>query len=529
MTTPAGSEQNRLARNGHQRTAVLSKRALPEPTQLRLLGSAQATEAEGTPTQELERSRWQRRYAAKLRMSDTAVVCGAVIFAQYVRFGATPLAPAHESDYATAYSGLIAILWLSILAAFHARSPRIIGRGIEEYRRAVEASLWTFGTIAMAELLFKLEIARGYLAVALPVGILGLVLSRWLARKYVARKRVDGRYLTAVLAVGKSTAVAGLANELTRNPIDGYRIVGACISGGGPASEHHLLVRDGAIPIVGRETGDLKAMVRKCGADTVAIVGTELFGVQEIRKLIWELEPMGVDLVVSPGVMDVALSRLTMLPVAGLPLLHIEKPQYRGAERVQKRAFDICFAIAALAAALPILLVAAIAIKAGSRGPVFYSSERIGLGGKPFSMLKLRTMVVDADKKLTSLLDSNECDGHMFKIRNDPRITPVGRILRRFSIDELPQFINVLRREMSVVGPRPLFRLEAEEYDSISQRRLLVKPGITGLWQISGRSNLSWNDALRLDLSYVDNWSMAADIAIIAKTMRSVLQREGAY
>jgi FlaA1/EpsC-like NDP-sugar epimerase len=236
----------------------------------------------------------------------------------------------------------------------------------------------------MAELLFKLEIARGYLAVALPVGILGLVLSRWLGREYVARKRVDGRYQTAVLAVGKSEAVVRLANELTRNPRDGYQIVGACIPGNGPASDEHLLVRDGAIPIVGGETCALEALIRTCGADTVAIVGTAHFGVQEIRRLIWKLEPMDVDLVVSPGVMDVAVSRLTMLPVAGLPLLHIEKPQYHGAERFQKRTFDCCFALAALAAALPILLVAAIAIKASSRGPVFYSSERIGLAASHF-------------------------------------------------------------------------------------------------------------------------------------------------
>jgi exopolysaccharide biosynthesis polyprenyl glycosylphosphotransferase len=457
------------------------------------------------------------------------VVCGAVIFAQYIRFGHAPLAPGHVNHYATAYSALIAILWLSTLAGFHARSTRIIGMGIEEYRRAVEASLWTFGAIAMAELLFKLEIARGYLAVALPAGVLGLVLSRWLGQQYVARKRVEGNYQTAVLAVGNSDAVAGLANELTRNPRDGFLIVGACIPGSRATSDERLLVRDGAIPIVGGETCDLETMIHKCGADTLAIVGTEHLGVQEIRKLIWKLEPMGVELVVSPGVMDVAVSRLTMLPVAGLPLLHIEKPQYRGAERFQKRAFDLCFALAALAAALPILLVAAAAIKAGSRGPVFYSSERIGFGGKPFYMLKLRTMVEDADKKLESLLDSNECDGLLFKIRNDPRITPVGRVLRRFSIDELPQFINVLRREMSVVGPRPLLRMGAEEYESDSQRRLLVKPGVTGLWQVSGRSDLSWEDAIRLDLSYVDNWSMAADLVIIAKTMRAVFQREGAY
>jgi exopolysaccharide biosynthesis polyprenyl glycosylphosphotransferase len=261
----------------------------------------------------------------------------------------------------------------------------------------------------------------------------------------------------------------------------------------------------------------------------VAIAGTEHFGVQGIRRLIWKLEPMGVDLIVSPGVMDVAISRLVMRPVAGLPLLHIEKPQYLGAKRFQKRAFDFCFALAAVTLVLPVLLCAAIAIKMNSRGPLFYSSERIGMDGTPFPMLKLRTMVADADKQLESLLANNEGNGLLFKIRDDPRITTVGRILRRFSIDELPQFINVLRREMSVVGPRPPLRREVEAYDCDLQRRLLVKPGVTGLWQVSGRSDLPWDDAIRLDLSYVDNWSMSGDLVIIAKTLRAVLQRKGAY
>jgi lipopolysaccharide/colanic/teichoic acid biosynthesis glycosyltransferase len=174
-------------------------------------------------------------------------------------------------------------------------------------------------------------------------------------------------------------------------------------------------------------------------------------------------------------------------------------------------------------------LVAGIAVKMRSRGPVFYKAERIGMDGKPFMMLKFRTMVEDADKELQNLLSANEGDGLLFKIKNDPRVTPVGRILRRFSIDELPQFINVLRQEMSVVGPRPPLRREVEAYDDDVQRRLLVKPGITGLWQVSGRSDLPWDKAVRLDLSYVDNWSMVGDVLIIAKTLRAVIERRGAY
>ena len=450
------------------------------------------------------------------------------MLAHYVRFGTPAPVPSYVNYYATAYSALLALIWLSALTVLRSRSPKYIGAGIEEYRRVAAASFWTFGALAMAELLLKLQISRGYLAVALPAGVLGLVVSRWMWREYVARKRAQGAYSTAVLAVGGSDAVANLASELTDDPKNGYRVVGVGITGYGAPRGEQLIVNDREIPIVGGVTDALQA-IRDCGADTVAIAGTGEFGVQGLRRLIWELEPMGVDLMVSPGVMDVALNRLVMRPIAGLPLLHIDKPQYQGTKGFQKRAFDICFAFAALAGTLPVLLAAAIAIKLTSRGPVLYSSERIGIDGRPFSMLKFRTMVQDADKQLESLLGDNESDGLLFKIREDPRVTPVGRILRRFSIDELPQFINVLRQEMSVVGPRPPLRREVEAYDDEVQRRLLVKPGVTGLWQVSGRSDLCWDKSVRLDLSYVDNWSMVGDILIIAKTARAVFQRKGAY
>jgi exopolysaccharide biosynthesis polyprenyl glycosylphosphotransferase len=475
-----------------------------------------------------DRSTWERRYAANLRITDTLVVCGAVILAQFVRFGAPATAPSYVNHYVTAYSALLVIIWLSALAVFRSRSPRYIGAGIEEYRRVAAASFWTFGAMAMAELLLKLQISRGYLAVALPAGVLGLLLSRWMWRAYVARQRAHGAYSTAVLAVGGSDAVANLASELTDDPKNGYHVVGVCITGYGAARDEQLVVNNLEIPIAGGVTYALQA-IRDYGADTVAIAGTGDFGVQGLRRLIWELEPMGVDLMVSPGVMDVALNRLVMRPIAGLPLLHIDKPQYQGTKGLQKRVFDICFAFAALVGTLPVLLATAIAIKITSRGPVFYSAERIGIDGRPFSMLKFRTMVQDADKQLDSLVGNNESDGLLFKIRDDPRVTPVGRVLRRFSIDELPQFINVLRQEMSVVGPRPPLRREVEAYDDDVQRRLLVKPGVTGLWQVSGRSDLSWDRSVRLDLSYVDNWSMVGDILIIAKTVRAVFTRTGAY
>ena len=517
-----------LPANGPERSTVVGGQIAAEPNHRSLNGSAAVAISGLLPSQVFERTRWQRRYVATLQITDCLVVCTAVALAQLVRFGPTLTPPGYLEYYVPAFSVLFAIVWLVALAGFHSRSPRLIGTGIEEFRRVVAASFWTFGAIAIVTLLLKIDIARGYLAVALPVGTLGLVLSRSFWRGYVARKRGEGGYQTAVLAIGERDAVEHLATELTRNPMDGYQVAGIAIPGYGPPRGEQITINGRMIPIVGGEAHAFEA-IRTCGADTVAIAGTEHFGVRGIRRLIWDLEPMGIDLIVSTGVMDVALSRLVMRPIAGLPLLHIEKPQYLGTKRFQKRAFDFCFALAALIGTLPILLITAIAIKISSRGPVFYSSERIGIDGKPFAMLKFRTMVKDADKQLANLLEKNEFDGPHFKIQNDPRVTPVGRVLRRFSIDELPQFINVLRHEMSVVGPRPPLRREVEAYDCDVLRKLLVKPGITGLWQVSGRADLTWTQAVRLDLAYVDNWSMVGDILIIAKTLRAVFGRSGAY
>ncbi|MEW5813227.1 MAG: sugar transferase [Actinomycetota bacterium] len=476
----------------------------------------------------MDRLRWQGSYAGRLLGVDIAVVTTTVMLAQYLRFRNSSDSAEVASGYVTACSILVATLWLSALAGFRTRSPKIIGTGLEEYRRLCAASFATFGALAIAELLLKLEISRGYLAVALPGGIIGLLLGRWLGRKHLSLRRSAGACRTAVLAIGDCASVSHLVAELTADPNDGYHVVGVCIPGYDPDRTTYLTVGDHQLPVVGGESHALSA-ITSCGADTVAIAATGQLGVPALRRLIWELEPLGVDLMVCPGVMDVALSRLVMRPISGLPLLQIEKPQYRGAKRFQKRAFDFCFALAALIATFPVLVVAAVMVKLTSKGPVFYCAERIGIDGQPFSMLKFRTMIADADQHIDNLIASNESDGLLFKIREDPRVTPVGRMLRRFSVDELPQFINVLKQEMSVVGPRPPLRREVEAYDCDVLRRLLVKPGVTGLWQVSGRSDLSWDKSVRLDLSYVDNWSMIGDLVIIAKTLRAVVQRRGAY
>ncbi|OBH21172.1 sugar transferase [Mycolicibacter terrae] len=477
------------------------------------------------------RARWQHRYADWLLASDVSVLSGVVALAQIVRFGTVTSGSLWAGYGSVAYSGvsvLIVFAWAVGLAIYHTRAPQVIGAGPEEFRRVWTATLSVFGVLAVVSTLFKLDIARGYLAIAFPLGFVALSVNRRLARAYVSAQRRRGRFLTAVLAVGELRSVTALARSLTRHPADGYAVVGVCTPGGPQGGE--LVVPDlGRLRVFPYED-DIRHAIAASQADTVALTSAAVLGPDGIRDLSWQLEKLDVDLVVSPGIVDVAGPRLTVRPVADLPLIHVDKPQYQGAKRFQKRLFDVCFALLALLAAGPILIVAAVAVKVTSPGPVFYLSERTGLDGLPFRMIKFRTMVVDADRQLAQLVDLNDSvGGVLFKIRNDPRVTRVGRVLRRYSIDELPQFINVLRGEMSVVGPRPPLPREVATYDQRVRRRLLVRPGITGLWQISGRSDLSWEDSVRLDLSYVENWSMLSDLVIAVKTVSAIGRASGAY
>jgi exopolysaccharide biosynthesis polyprenyl glycosylphosphotransferase len=248
-----------------------------------------------------------------------------------------------------------------------------------------------------------------------------------------------------------------------------------------------------------------------------------------LRRISWSLEGTGVDLVVSPALTDVAGPRIHVRPMSGLPLLHVEEPDFHGARRIVKGVSDWVAGAFLTLLALPVLILIAVAIKVSDRGPVFFRQTRVGVHGREFPCLKFRSMVVDAEERLAKLQAANEHDGVLFKIKDDPRVTGVGKIIRRLSLDELPQLFNVLRGEMSLVGPRPPLPSEVEQYGDDVKRRLLVKPGITGLWQVSGRSNLSWEDSVRLDLYYVENWSLSTDIVILAKTIRAVLSRDGAY
>lgn len=484
------------------------------------------------PTRELRGARaWEQQYLRGLRMTDTLAVTSAVAIAQWARTASDTTFAAWGSAHLryTLISLILTIVWISFLAIDRTRSPRVVGSGPEEYRRVVASTGRLFGLVAIGSLLLKFDLGRGYLAIAFSVGLLGILFGRRMWRRRIVAKRVKGQLQTSIILIGSREAVAEADSSFAKDPGSGYRVVGACVPNFNDTSSKHISSGGREIPIYGDESGILEALAIS-SADTVVVSAAEHLGLTGMRKLVWDLEPFDVDLVVSPGVVDIAGPRLNMRQVSGFPLLHIEKPQYHGAKRFGKKTFDAVFAMLALITALPLIAVAALMIKLDSPGPVFYKSERIGLGGVPFRMYKLRSMIVDADSKMSALMHTNEmAGGVLFKLREDPRVTRVGTWLRRYSLDELPQFLNVLRGEMSVVGPRPPLSRETAVYDDHARRRLLVKPGLTGLWQIGGRSDLAWDEAVRLDLLYVENWSLVQDLLIVAKTMRAVTKGDGAY
>ena len=476
------------------------------------------------------KSGWPRTYVRRLAATDATAIIASVVIAQFVRFGTDP-ATFRSEVFAYSYAAVSAVLilaWFGALILFRSREPRVVGTGVEEFRRVARASTALFGTVAIVSFLFKLEVARGYLAVALPLGLMSLLLTRRLWRRWLVKQRSEGHFVSTVVVVGSHGAAAAMAHEFERVRGAGYRVAGVCVPGWGTGKGNSVNVDGHPVPVLGDETAVLDAL-KDTGASVVAVSNTEYLGTGGMRALAWQLEAVDADLVVAPGVIDVAGPRLQIHPVAGLPLLHVDRPQYRGAVKSRKLALDLIGAGIWLLLLWPLFLIVAILIKLDSRGPVFYRAERIGLNGEPFAMLKFRTMVVDAEQHRIALLGRNEGAGPLFKIRHDPRVTRVGRWLRRLSVDEAPQLINVLLGQMSLVGPRPPLRSEVATYSGDVHRRLLVKPGITGLWQVSGRSDLSWEESVRLDLFYVENWSLMQDLVIIWRTIGAVCKSAGAY
>jgi exopolysaccharide biosynthesis polyprenyl glycosylphosphotransferase len=482
----------------------------------------------GGPPME-EETDWRVKFARNLRIIDAFVITWAVVGAFILRFVVDKevVGYAYESAYATLSAALI-ILWWFMLGAWNSRESRILGAGPDEYKRVAAASLWLFGIVAIVSYVLQVETARGYVGIALPIGLAGLLMARWLVRQHLNVDRRRGKSMSRLLLVGGPGAVAHLAASLRRTKHAGYLPIAAYVPG---AADNLSIEPESGLPILGSKpnAAEILEAIQKCGADAVALSAGVQLHPQTLRHLGWELAAQNVGLIMAPALTDIAGPRIHTQQVAGLPLIHVTTPTLEGGQRVAKRLFDIVVSGCLVIIASPIMLIVAVAVLLDTNGGVFFRQERVGMVGQRFNMLKFRSMVADAEVQLSTLKDKNEGSGLLFKMKNDPRVTRVGAVLRKYSLDELPQLFNILSGSMSLVGPRPPLPREVQAYEYDVRRRLLVKPGLTGLWQVSGRSNLSWQDSVRLDLYYVENWSLAGDLVILLKTFRAVFGSTGAY
>jgi exopolysaccharide biosynthesis polyprenyl glycosylphosphotransferase len=468
---------------------------------------------------------WRRRLVYALTFTDAALIAIALMVAQLVRFrtdGFDAVTPVGDVAYLW-LSAAIAAVWLVALSATRSRLLRNIGTGTVEYQRVVNATLITFGTLAVVAYLVQLDIARGFLAVALPLGLVLLLTGRIVWRYALHSMRRVGRCTTGSIIVGRPDEVARVVDELRRQYRVGYRAIGATFAGAARTPQARAI----DLPTV--DFTELAATSKRTRTRAVIVAGDLPGGSATIRRLGWELENSNTELILVSRLTDVAGPRIHLRPISGLPMVHVDLPQYSGFAHAVKRAFDVVVAGLLLLVLSPLLAGIAMGVRLTSPGPVLFRQERVGAHGSRFAMLKFRSMVTDAEARLTELHDLNEGNGVLFKMKEDPRVTPLGRLLRRYSLDELPQLWNVLVGDMSLVGPRPPLASEVDRYEADVNRRLLTKPGITGLWQVSGRSDLSWEESVKIDLYYVENWSITGDLVILLKTARAVLAGSGAY
>lgn len=475
-------------------------------------------------------SEWRSDYRRILSLTDAAAVLWAMCGALILRFGTVSgrewvVTGAEPYIFVTI---ILSTIWWCMLGLWGSRDTTVLGHGTEEYKRLINASFWLFGLVAVFSYVFQLDTARGYVALALPAGVVSLLVARMLVRSYLRSQRRVGSSSSTVMLIGGPQGVAHLAQALRSQPMAGYLPISVYLPG---ASESTNLDPSLGLPVLGRDpsVASIVAAVQSARPDAVALSTGVPLPPRVVRELGWAFADMQVKMIMAPALTDVAGPRIHTQPVAGLPLIHVSTPNLGSGQRLLKRAFDLAGALALLALLSPVLVIVAVTVRLDSPGPVFFRQKRVGARGHYFYMYKFRSMVVDAESRLEALRAQNEGNGVLFKLKADPRITKAGGFLRRYSLDELPQLFNVVNGSMSLVGPRPPLPSEVELYQSHVHRRLMVRPGLTGLWQVSGRSLLSWDDTVRLDLYYVENWSIAGDIAILLKTFRAVLARDGAF
>jgi len=473
------------------------------------------------------RVRVPRWLVAAVVVGDTVAVLVALAASQFI------FPTRHAPEVLFGPSGA-ALAWPVLLAArgCYTRAGMAASDGQQQIGRAVIALVALFAVVSAV---LEQNVAMTTVVVVAPLLFaISIGARRGVARR-LRRLRRAGIAVRRVVAVGAGEAITELVDQLARVTDHPMVVVGACTEGGALAED---------IPVVGEvriEPSDAESLrggpavdtvldaAQRLEADTVCVVGASVFASDRLRALSWALRDRGVDLVTAPGLVDIASHRVKFDRAGIVTLLHLRSVPSGGPRRLAKVVVDRVVAATALVVLAAPMFAIGVAIRATSSGPALYRHTRIGIAGRPFTMFKFRTMVTNADDLRSDLLGANENDGMMFKLRNDPRVTRIGQLLRRSSLDELPQLINVVLGQMSLVGPRPPLPDEVAGYGALEHRRLLVRPGMTGLWQVSGRSTLNWDETLRLDLRYVDNWTFATDLRMLWRTVSVVVRGTGAY
>ena len=471
-----------------------------------------------------KRSQSARLIPLAAAVGDLLTLALAVFIAMIGRQELTFFRPtADVVDVVSVAAGPLLVGWAAMLFAVGAYSRDLFGAGPEEYKLVLKASWLTAGLVGIGCFLTQYQLSRGFFFLAFTIGVPLLLLWRLVFRRSIQHTRRHGHLREGVIIAGNARHIDDLAAVLRRESWLGYTVLGALTT---PGSE--LVETPAGIPVLGTTT-DTVAAIEGVDADVVIFADGAFSSAHDLRRAMWDLEGHSVRAIIVPSLTDVSSERLKVRPVAGLPLVHVEAPRAVHASHWAKRAFDVVGSLGLMLLISPVLLATALAVKLDDGGPVLFRQTRIGRDGRPFSCLKFRSMVTDAENLRADLEVNHERSSVLFKMVNDPRVTRPGRLIRRLSIDELPQLWNVLRGQMSLVGPRPPLPHEAARYGSDMRRRLRVRPGMTGLWQVSGRSDLSWDETVRLDLFYVDNWSMVQDLNILMRTVSAVLGSRGAY
>lgn len=422
-------------------------------------------------------------------------------------------------------SAVITVLTMcGALVASKAWRYDVLSQGSEEFRQLGKSLLAADVVLALVSLAIDDGAGRAWVFLVLPMITVLAIVQRYVLRRYLYRRRRVGQCLLPVLAAGSAENVYDLIQRARKAPHLGWRVDAVCTVDGRAGTGNRIA----GVPVVG-SLAEVGEHVRRGGYRIVGITADSYWTPSRLQRLAWDLESGNAEMIVAPALMDVAGGRMSFSTLLGTPMLRIPPPALTGTRRAVKAIFDRVAASVLLVALAPLLLVIGAVIKLNSQGPALYRQERVGKNGKPFTMFKFRTMVGTAEAARIRTRLATETSGPLFKLREDPRITKVGIWLRRYSLDELPQLWNVITGAMSLVGPRPPLPQETTTYGLDVRRRLLIKPGMTGLWQVSGRSDLSWDESVRLDLRYVEDWSLALDVVILWKTIHAVLSGEGAY